>query len=285
MKNILLPSDFSENALNSILYALALFRGESCRFILLHSFRVNGYENGSRFSAIPSAMIFENRRTMVLSEMNDLMQELRTLHATEDHKFIAVASNDPLPEAIAEQIRKFKVELVVIGTQGSTASKDAVYGNNTINILEEVRGCPILAVPTEAGFKKIREIVFPNSFKIIPTKKDMNCILELSKRFAAPVRILHILENGGLTSLQEENKRHLQDLLREIPHSFHVLRHVSVPIGIYSFSASRNSDLIAFVNKKHSFLQQLLFPPLYKNLGHYSEVPVMVLQTDPNSDK
>ena len=36
MKNILLPTDFSENSWNAIEYALKLFEKKSCNFYLLH---------------------------------------------------------------------------------------------------------------------------------------------------------------------------------------------------------------------------------------------------------
>jgi len=35
MKKILLPTDFSDNSLNAIRYAVQLFKGEKCTFILL----------------------------------------------------------------------------------------------------------------------------------------------------------------------------------------------------------------------------------------------------------
>ena len=38
MKNILLPTDFSENSWNAIKYALQLFKTETCKFYLLNAY-------------------------------------------------------------------------------------------------------------------------------------------------------------------------------------------------------------------------------------------------------
>ncbi|WP_281542184.1 universal stress protein [Maribacter aestuarii] len=38
MKNILIPTDFSENAWNAIVYALKLFKDEECKFYLLNTY-------------------------------------------------------------------------------------------------------------------------------------------------------------------------------------------------------------------------------------------------------
>ena len=42
-KRILLPTDFSKNALNAIRYALDLYQDQNCDFYFLNAFMVNGY--------------------------------------------------------------------------------------------------------------------------------------------------------------------------------------------------------------------------------------------------
>ena len=43
MKKILIPIDFSENAINAINYALALFKDEFCKFYILHAYQEDIY--------------------------------------------------------------------------------------------------------------------------------------------------------------------------------------------------------------------------------------------------
>ena len=40
MKNILLPTDFSQNSLNAINYAMELFKDTPCQFYLLNAFKI-----------------------------------------------------------------------------------------------------------------------------------------------------------------------------------------------------------------------------------------------------
>ncbi len=42
-KRILIPTDFSKNALNAIRYALELYKKEPCEFYFLNVFRVDYY--------------------------------------------------------------------------------------------------------------------------------------------------------------------------------------------------------------------------------------------------
>jgi hypothetical protein len=103
----------------------------------------------------------------------------------------------------------------------------------------------------------------------------------LVQKFNAALRILHISEEGGLNREQKNNRTLLKEKLSAVTHSFHSLEYLRVPLGIYSFIESRESGMIAFINKKHSFLENLLMNPLYKNLAHYSKIPVLVLHQPP----
>jgi len=277
MKVILLPTDFSENALNAIKYALALYRDESCEFILLHTYEVNSYTEGSRFEALPIAAKLAEAKSKFEKKLNDLKNLLSTSYGNGLHKFSIAAKNQTIIDGINEELYTKTIELVVIGTQGATGRYELDFGSNTIEIIENIKNCPVLAIPRNERFTGLNEIVFANGYKLKNQAEDVKYLIQLSKKFKAPVRVLNISETGGLTSIQEENQAQVKQLLEATEHSFHMLEHVTVPIGIYCFSESRNSDMISFVNKKYTFIQKLLFKPLYKNLGNYAKIPVLVL--------
>ncbi len=277
MKTILLPTDFSENALNAIKYAVAMYRGDSCQFLLLHAYEVNGYVEGSTFEASPIASKLEEAKQEHERALNDLKNYLTTSNGNGNHKFIIAAKNQTIIDAIREEIKTKDVELVAIGTQGATGRYELDFGSNTIEIIENIKDCPVLAIPRNERFTELNEIVLANGYKLKNQADDFRFLIHLSKKFEAPVRVLNISETGGLNPEQEENQTVVKLLLSETQHSFHMLEHVSVPVGIYCFSESRNSDMISFVNKKYTFIQKLFFKPLHKNLGNYAKIPVLVL--------
>lgn len=277
MKTILLPTDFSENALNAIKYAVAMYQDESCEFLLLHAYAVNNYVEGSTFEAAPINAKLEEAKVQSESKLNDLKSYLTSSNGKGNHNFLATAKNQSIIDAIHEEIETKDIELVVIGTQGATGRYELDFGSNTIEIIENIKNCPVLAVPRNERFTGLNEIVFANGYKLKNEDEDFRYLIELSKKFKSPVRVLNISETGGLSPVQEENQANVKRLLEDTEHSFHMLEHVSVPVGIYCFSESRNSDMISFVNKKYTFIQKLFFKPLYKNLGNYAKIPVLVL--------
>lgn len=279
MKNILLPTDFSENAYNAALYSLQLYRDVQCNFILLNSYEVEGYYKGSVFIAKPNERTIDTTERSSEKKLEELKFMLERLSSDTNHRFESVMRNIPLEQAVNREIRSREIEVVIIGTQGETAARDVAFGNNTINLMENVVNCPVLAIPSHVKFTGIKEVVLPTGFKIEYAPGDLNYLISLVKTHHAPLRILHIEENG-LDTVQEDNRQALHSLLEPVPHSFHYLSFVSVPVGIYCFTESRGSDMIAFLNKKHSFFENLLFEPLYKRIGNFSQIPVLVMQMD-----
>src|SRR5690606_4790201 len=195
------------------------------------------------------------------------------------HKFDTVFKNLPLDRAVNYEISFRKIDVVIIGTQGETAARNVAFGSNTINLMENVINCPVLAVPSHVTYTGIKEIVLPTGFKIGYDPEELEFLISLITSHHAALRILHI-EEAGLDTVQEDNRNALSKLLEKVAHSFHYLSFVSVPLGIYCFTESRGSDMIAFLNKKHSFFENLLFEPFYKRIGNFSQIPVLVMQTE-----
>ena len=63
----------------------------------------------------------------------------------------------------------------------------------------------------------------------------------------------------------------------QINYSFHFFKDVKVHDGIKAFVESRDSDMIAFINRKHHFFKTIFRKPLVKELGYYSDLPVLEL--------
>lgn len=278
MKTILLPTDFSLNSNNAISYALNFYKDEECHFLLLHAYKVNGYRQNSTFIPIPGDTEREKVRKECQVKINKLLKEIEQRYPNPLHKFSNVIQNQQLVTAIAEELQNNPITVIIIGTQGNTAAHNVSYGSNTMAIMEDIHNCPILAIPSHVRFSKIKEVVLASGFKIPPLDEEFMFIKDLLNKTGASLRVLHIEENW-LDESQQRNREDLKKLLDKVPHSFHTLAHVSVPIGIYCFTESRGSDMIAFVNKRHSFFQNVLFNPLYKNLGNYSQIPVLIMQT------
>ena len=265
-KRILLPTDFSKNALNAIRYALDLYQDQNGDFYFLNAFMVNGYSIDNMMVPEPGERAYEAAKKHSEDEFVKLMDILELHPDNPKHRYHTISTYNSLLFAVKDTIAKKDIDIVVMGTKGATGANSVIFGTNTVDIMEKVTEAPVLAIPENVRFEVPKEIVFPTDYKTVFKRKD--------KAF---IRILHIEKESQLSSQQRNNKELLEAILENYDHSFHTLTDLKVQSGISAFIDSRESDMIAFINRKHSFFGSLLAKPLVKEMGYHSKIPVLTL--------
>lgn len=279
MKNILIPTDFSENSRNAIEYALAFFKDTDCDFYLLHVILIYNYVTGeSPITPIPSVEVIDKTvLKRAKDELQELAEKIKKSSNNPKHNFYALTSYDYFIDAVKSQISEKNIDLIVMGTKGASGIKEAIIGSNTGDLITKVK-CPVLIVPENATFKVPKEIAFPTDYNIFYQTKILNDILEFSKMFDSSVRILHIIKkNEEFTDFQAENKEFLDNFFMDEKHSFHKITNKKIEEGIQCFVESRDIDLIIMIAKSLNLFQRILFKPTVEEIGYHTEIPFLVL--------
>lgn len=276
-KRVLLPTDFSKNALNAIRYALDLYKDQNCDFYFLNAFQVRVYSTDNMMVPEPGNRAFEEAKKSSEEDMLKLMGILELYNDNPKHRHHTISTYNSLLEAVRNTIAKRDIDLVVMGTKGVTGSDDVIFGTNTVNIMEKITACPVLGIPDDFRFSPPKEIVFPTDYKTNFKRRELSYLLEIAKMHNSAIQIVHIAKKSKLNSAQESNKQLLETILGGHDYMNHVLTKTKVYKGINTFIKDRGSDMIAFVNKKHLFFGSILSNPLVKEIGYDSHIPVLVL--------
>ncbi|MFX0557914.1 universal stress protein [Maribacter sp. CXY002] len=276
-KRILIPTDFSKNALNAIRYAMDLYKKQRCEFYLLNVFQVDGYSTDSLIIPEPGNTLYESAKKEAEEGFAKLMDMLKLHPENPNHTFYTNIKYNFLSEAIKDLIAKKDIDLLVMGTKGATGAKGVIFGSNTVNAMEKIRECPVLAIPEDIRFSPPKEIVFPTNYKASFKRKELHYLTEVAKLHDASIRVLYVSKNQELNEKQEVNKQLLDDIFEDIKHSFHVITNKDISDGIISFVESRDSDMIAFINRKHFFFGSVFSKPLVKDIGYEATIPILAL--------
>ena len=277
-RKILIPTDFSKNATKALRYAMHIYKNESCDFYLLNVFSASGSVMESLMNMEPGSELYETAKRQSedgLAKIYDMI--VMTEDENPKHNFNTITTFNNTVEAIKEVVEKKDIEMIVMGTKGETHSKTTAFGSTAIQVMEKVRNCPVIVVPLNAKAIIPKEIVFPTSYKTHYKRRELNYLIDIAKNADATVIILHISEEEELSKAQEENKQLLEEILDDTKYKFHFLSHNSVEAAINIFVESRDSDLVAFINKKHAFFGSILSNPLVKNISFQSKVPILVM--------
>ena len=277
MKNILVPTDFSKNSWNAIVYALQFYANETCNFYLLHVTSISDYNGGTTgmlptIDTIDTALVKETKTKLLR-----FLKKIKSISTSPLHSFSVLTSNDYFIDAIRKHIYEKNIDIIIMGTKGASGLKEAVIGTNTGDLITKVK-CPVLVVPENAKFKFPKEIAFPTDYNLFYQNKILSSITELSKMFDSSIRILHITKKDEhLTQFQQENKEYLNDFFMDEKHSFHRITNSKIDAGIQCFVESRDINLIIMIAKNLNLFQQILFKPRIEEISYHTNVPFLVL--------
>lgn len=275
MKNILIPTDFSENSQNAIIYALEYFSAIPVNFYLLHV-----SPNKSEAEETDHSFETYEIQQVIDSPIIKLQEEIKicksfTLNSL--HLFISIYENISLVESIRKQIVEKEIDYIFMGTKGASNISRTDIGSNTIEVITKVK-CPVLVIPPQAKFKKIKNIAFPTDYNCIYKDRIIRTLFETLTLQNAGLRILHI-KSGSQNLSQEkmDNKTFLQECLKETKHSFHFLENNNIEMGIQDFVETLEIDMIGMVAKNLNIIQRLLFHPINKTMRYHHEIPFLVM--------
>lgn len=277
-RKILLPTDFSENASQAIKYALELYKDQKCLFFLLNVFYIKATNIESLMGMEPGSDLYEATKRNSENELHKLLSIFAFGdNGNPNHSFQTISIFSEPVQAIKTIVEEKDIELIVMGTRGQTNARSKFYGSTATDVMAHVRNCPVIVVPQLAKQQLPKEIVFPTGFKTPFKKRELNYLIDIAKSCNASVKVLHISKDGKLKTKQTSNKNLLDEYFEEIDHSFHILSHMAVPAAINCFVESRESDMVAFMNRKHSFFESVINPPLAKGIAYNSKVPILVM--------
>ncbi|WP_047247420.1 universal stress protein [Maribacter thermophilus] len=276
-KQILIPTDFSKNALNAVRYTIDLYSKLNCDFYLLNVLDFERYTTENLIIPESGSAAFELAKEDTEKKFQKLLHTLALHNDNPKHRYHTITTLDFLLEAMKKIITEKDVDLVAMGTKGATGSKKVFFGSNTVNAMEKIRECPVLAIPDEISYTTPKEIVFPTDYKAKFKRKELSYLIEIGKMHHSNIAVLHLDKNNELSGDQEANKQLLNTILEETPHSFHDLTESNLAKGIQTFIESRDSNMMAFINRKHVFFGSVFSKPLLKEIGYEATVPILAL--------
>lgn len=275
MKNILLPTDFSENAYNAIKYAVQLFQEKECRFFLLNTYTPILYDNEYLVYSATQPTLTEIYRNNSIKGLERVLRRIKRNFPNEKHVFEKISSFNLLSDEIRELVKEKEIDLIVMGTKGATGAEEILFGSHTVHAIKKAK-CPLLAIPAHYDYRAPNNILFPTDYESKVTKL-ISPLKEIAHDNAANVHFLHVYFGVELSEEQAKTKKALKRSFADLHHQFYSISDKSVPQAIYDFQEEKKVDLLALINNKHSFFENLLFRPIVNEIGFHVKVPFLVI--------
>ena len=282
MKNILLPTDFSENSWNAIAYALQLFKNKKCKFYLLNVYTPVIYQTDylygspALFSDPAQFGVPDPIRETSLQSLKDFKDRINKEFNNPKHSFETISVFNTLISEIKELVEEKSIDYVVMGTKGATGAKEVLFGSNTVHVFKSIK-CAVLAIPQNFKFETPHEILFPTDYEIEFTKKQLQPLIDVTSLYISRVNILNVSYGYELSEIQEKNKKELEKLFENTAYLFHSVANESVPEAISEFQLRARINLLVMINNKHSFFENLFFKNTVNQIGFHLNIPFLLI--------
>jgi nucleotide-binding universal stress UspA family protein len=276
MKKILLPTDFSDNAWNAIVYALHFFKNENCTFYILHTYTPSFYRadymiGGPTFSAIPDVGV-----ELAQAGLDKTIADIKKNHKNAKHQYKTLSAFNTLTDEVREVTENKNIDLIVMGTQGATGAKEIFLGTRTVHVIRKSR-IPVMVVPNGYVFKEIKYVLFPSDYVISFEKEEVRLLIDVAKMHNAKLTILNVKDDYDLTDGQKQNKASLATYFYTLHPKFEQVKGKLMPNAIHEYIDQHNIGLLAMMNRRHSFLDRLLVQPNVDSIGYHTKIPFLVM--------
>ncbi|EZH74721.1 hypothetical protein ATO12_08250 [Aquimarina atlantica] len=278
MKNILLPTDFSDNARNAIHYALEFFKNELCTFHLFNVQKASKYTTDDLMAAPANTTIHQTVISDAKKKLSQMVEELTDQYPDENYTFNTVTDYDVFIDAIRQAVKSKNIDLIIMGTNGATGASEVVFGSNTLNVIRKI-DCPIIAIPQGYKFKDPKTILYAIDYWDHFNTEGIEPLMDTIIKHKSSLRILKIKEDDTITVADFDDKKHMKEFFKEINHTFHSIINVPTALAINSFVQIMDIDMTAMFIKRETFLDRFFKGSETSKISYGTRVPLLIMHS------
>ena len=262
-KRILVPTDFSDVAMNALRYAGQFaVATDISRIDLVHWYTPQTASDALLIPPIKE--ILDQRRESIqhFTQRSDLPSAI-TVKASVEVGFAA-------DEIVQESDR---YDWVIMGATGSGGILEQVFGSVSSSVAQRAH-CPVLLVPGTAIFKDYRQILYASS-DIAVSQEVVGKLMDFNHLFHARVHFIHVREEGDEPRNAKEREQLFASLFSgpDPDFAFEIgdVSAESIEKGLRQYLADHPIDLVVMATKRRGF---------WENFFHRSQVRQMALHPD-----
>lgn len=290
MFRILVPVDFSDESVKASQYALDVAATiPQAQVLLLHCFQ--DYLADTDTDTPPplevvaceevAAQVINRNLEEAEDDLEELYQQLcteainRNIQVSIERAFI----NGLPEEVILDEAKRFKPNLIVMGTKGEANISRAFFGTVTTKIVQELE-IPVLTIPRAYNGTPPSKVAYATNFD----SEDAKALIQLTRLLAPFNPAIHCVHISASES--EKDQQHLSDLkdklTRNCPEAnirYTLLEGSKVAKTLHQFILDQHVNLLALTTHKRSGFGNILHPSLTQKLLLESEIPLLVFHS------
>lgn len=275
-KNIIVPTDFSATAQNAFAYAQVLAEALGAEITVVH---VKEYFLPASEISIPSITIYDE------SPLNETMKNFVEFKDEQSSVMLKskvktkILKGNTIDELVHYSSKK-DVDLIVMGTTGLQDFVSKVIGTVSLDVANKAH-CPVILVPRDANWQPINRIMFTANYAST-SPKTVREVMDFAEIIDANIHFVHVNES------KTDNDKLMETIWDElfeaadprVAFEMHTIYSGDVVEQLKKYATDHHIDLIAFVNKKRNFWQNLMHRSVTQNVAISTDTPMLIMHFD-----
>lgn len=274
MKNILVPTDFSENCTKAAHLGIEMAKLYNAEIHFLHLMTTP--VNWVKLSKLKEKCYPETVKQIGIAKA-----KLRELEKEAEHKGLKCRTFlqfDSGQKDILEHSGHFHHDFIITGSSGNKGVIREITGSNVEEIMRKANA-PVVVVNDEDVTFPFKNIVFVSDFKE-DISTAFNQVISIAKKCDAHIHLLRINTETDFNSI-ELGLNPIEQLLSKFPeiknYAMAVYNEPSVETGINTFLKQQSIDLIAMVTHGKTGFLSLFTKSIAEGVTNHSTLPVMTI--------
>jgi len=277
MKNILFPTDYSQNAQNGLAYALNIAKRFKANVNLLHILENTSIERTPHLKTPTTEVITKDLPDSKLTNFVKQTLDSKRLNAPVKNRLSFELGSGKAESEI--RIRSSQYDFLVMGKKGTNSISEKLFGGVTTSLLKGAE-CPVLVVPEKVVYQPVKNLLFADNYQAITTDSVHN-IIEIAERFNARLHFVHVKD--GIVTEDTISESLLEEILTlarvpKIPFEVNIIdRQENTNNTLENYVKEHNIDMIAMVRSHHNIFKSLFLESHTRSMCYSTDIPLLSL--------
>lgn len=273
MKRILVPTDFSEHAENALKAAAQIAKKNSAEIIILHMLELPSQMNDAVLggASIPETMLF-------IKKANETLDEIAAKPYLDGISITEIVKMDKPIQGITQVSKEYDVDLIVMGSHGSSGIDELLIGSNTEKVVRN-SDTPVLVIKKEIPNFNAANIVFASDFSD-ESKKPFEKLLNFTKLFDSKIHLTTICTPNSFKPTHVAEKA-MKEFITEFNlsnYATHIYNDTNIEKGIINFANSINADIIGMCTHGRTGFAHFFNGSISEGLVNHAVKPVITFK-------
>ncbi len=279
MKNILVPTDFSEVAGAAFDFAYGLAKANEGNLKVIHVSHPSFDTANPMGTYIPGS--FEGiKRDQLAQFLTRLPAEKE---GQEETHTVSLASEVVIGFASEEIIRYSKeadVDMIVMGTTGEGGFLNKLVGSVSSRVAQQA-WCPVMLIPQGHKKTSFNNILYASNHQAID-EVMIREMIDFALLHEANIHLLHVKENAkaNFKVIQQAFEQIVMTSAPNLSYQYTVVESKSAYQGIQRYIQQHDIDLLSVVTAHRGFVEDLFHKSLTKKLVFNLNIPLLVMHMD-----